>query len=117
MRSFVLRRRTFLLKLLFTALYLGVTALLYLLHVPCMFRHFLRIECPGCGMTRAYLALLHGDLPRAFSLNPLFWTVPILFLLFMTEGKLFRRQWVNSILLGVILGGYLILFILRLLSK
>lgn len=34
--------------------------------------------CPGCGMTRAALALAHGDLERACSLNPIsFIVVPI----------------------------------------
>ena len=117
MRSIILRKRALLLKLLFTALYLGIVILLYFLHIPCMFRHFLKIECPGCGLTRAYLALLHGDLSGAFSFHPLFWTVPILYLLILTDGKLFSRKWANTLLLGVILSGYLSLFILRLLSE
>ncbi len=37
----------------------------------CMFRAFTGWYCIGCGMTRALHALAHGDLARAFSMNPL----------------------------------------------
>ena len=30
------------------------------------------VPCPGCGLTRATLAALHGDLAGAFRLHPLF---------------------------------------------
>lgn len=38
---------------------------------PCMFRTFTGWFCIGCGLTRALHALVHGDVLRAFSLNPL----------------------------------------------
>ena len=38
---------------------------------PCMFRALTGWYCVGCGMTRALHALAHGDVPRAFSMNPL----------------------------------------------
>ena len=38
---------------------------------PCMFRAFTGCYCIGCGLTRALHALVHGDLARAFSMNPL----------------------------------------------
>jgi hypothetical protein len=28
------------------------------------------IECPGCGMQRAFIALLRGDLPLSLKMNP-----------------------------------------------
>jgi len=37
---------------------------------PCAFRTFTGLACPGCGLTRAAHALLHGDVAQAFSLNP-----------------------------------------------
>jgi hypothetical protein len=37
----------------------------------CLVALALRIPCPGCGMTRAALSLLHGDFAQAFGLHPL----------------------------------------------
>lgn len=37
----------------------------------CMFRALTGFYCAGCGLTRALHALVHGDLPRAFAMNPL----------------------------------------------
>jgi len=45
----------------------------------CIFKNLLGIECPGCGMTRAFSCILHGDLIAAVSYNRL---VVIVFPLF-----------------------------------
>lgn len=42
----------------------------------CIIHNITGLPCPGCGMTRAYLALLRGDLAGAFYYHPLFWMVP-----------------------------------------
>lgn len=39
--------------------------------LPCLFNLFTGYFCPGCGATRALHALVHFDLPRALSMNPL----------------------------------------------
>jgi hypothetical protein len=36
----------------------------------CLFKKFSGLECPGCGMTRAVHATLHGELGKAFRFNP-----------------------------------------------
>ena len=36
----------------------------------CVLRRYTGLECPGCGMTRATYATLHGDLWAAFKFNP-----------------------------------------------
>ena len=37
----------------------------------CTFRKLTGLNCPGCGMTRAAVAALHGQLGSAFRFNPL----------------------------------------------
>jgi Protein of unknown function (DUF2752) len=37
--------------------------------VVCLFRRITSLPCPSCGMTRAFVALGHGDLHRALGLN------------------------------------------------
>ena len=39
--------------------------------VLCPFRALTGLPCPGCGMTRAFCALGHGDLSGAFGYNAL----------------------------------------------
>ena len=41
------------------------------IHGECGFRFLLGAPCPGCGMTRACLALLHGDPADAWRLHPM----------------------------------------------
>ena len=36
----------------------------------CLFHKFTGLHCPGCGMTRAANATLHGHLGAAFRFNP-----------------------------------------------
>ena len=46
----------------------------FALHLPwprCHFRALFDIPCFTCGATRSAIALLHGDLPAAWSWNPL----------------------------------------------
>ena len=52
------------------ALTLG-TAVLFSPVKLCLMAVALHVPCPGCGMTRATLALLHGDVAHAVALHPL----------------------------------------------
>ncbi|HEY1139594.1 MAG TPA: DUF2752 domain-containing protein [Lysobacter sp.] len=38
---------------------------------PCAFHAITGLHCPGCGLTRLLHALVHGDVARAWSMNPL----------------------------------------------
>lgn len=38
---------------------------------PCIFHTLSGYWCAGCGITRALHALVHGDVARAFGMNPL----------------------------------------------
>jgi uncharacterized protein DUF2752 len=43
----------------------------------------LGIPCPGCGLTRATLSLLHGDVRQALHFHPLVWLLTPLFVAFV----------------------------------
>lgn len=36
----------------------------------CYFRRLFGIGCPGCGLTRCFICLSHGDFSRAWQFNP-----------------------------------------------
>ena len=52
------------------------------LGIPCMFRLVTGYRCPGCGMTHAAMALIHGQPKTAFRENPLSLSVVPLLLLY-----------------------------------
>lgn len=73
------QKRNRMLKLiLFTALALSVSGVFYFLFVrfkigfPCLFNSITKLNCPGCGNTRAVVSLLHFHFRKALSFNYLF---------------------------------------------
>lgn len=36
----------------------------------CYSRRWLGIECPGCGLTRSFISIMHGQFARAWRFNP-----------------------------------------------
>lgn len=38
--------------------------------IPCLVKHYLGIECPGCGFQTALLLLLKGEWKASFSVYP-----------------------------------------------
>ena len=76
------------------------------LKIPCIYLHFLGFPCPGCGMTRAVFSALRLDFTAAFSFHWMFWSVPVLLVYFLLDGKLFRKKWLNRGILWLIGVGF-----------
>ncbi len=65
--------------------------------VMCTWRRILGIECPGCGLTRSFVFLAHGELVEGFRMNAL---GPPMFLLVASQ-LVYRpvamwREWLAS---------------------
>lgn len=75
---------------------------LYLLDIGCVFRLMTGIPCPGCGMTRAWLAALRLDFSAAFAYHPLFWVVPIAFALAFVREEVASSKLKRGIDIAVI---------------
>ncbi len=86
------------------------------LGLPCPVQALLGIPCPGCGMTRAWLAALRLDFSAAFAYHPMFWAVVPVFLALVRGGKLTGRKKLDTYLLLGLLAGFLICYIVRLWS-
>ena len=51
----------------------------------CLTRQVLHMDCPGCGMTRSFIAMAHGQARRAFSYHRL---GPVIFLYVLLQVPL-----------------------------
>ena len=49
--------------------------------------------CPGCGITRACLLALQGELRAAFVAHPLWWSVPAVWLLIALDTQNAAPAW------------------------
>lgn len=83
---------------------------------PCVVRAVTGIPCPGCGLSRAWLAALRLDLAAAFFYHPLFWTVPLLGVYMLWDGELFQKPWLNKLFPAVLLGAYLLCYAVRIVA-
>lgn len=54
-----------------------VIIMLYVTGIGCLFKYATGVSCPACGITRAYVSLLRGDILGAFRYHPLFWLAPV----------------------------------------
>ncbi|MCB9677898.1 MAG: DUF2752 domain-containing protein [Alphaproteobacteria bacterium] len=61
----------------------------YEIPVMCGFRRITGFGCPGCGLTRSFAFMAHGDVISAFQMN---WLGPFLFTAFATQPP--YRAWV-----------------------
>lgn len=57
----------------------------------CPVRFFTGIACPGCGMTRALLALLKLDFALAFEMHPLVFLLPFAVLIYFLRGLIPKK--------------------------
>ena len=103
-------------KLIATAAVAAVIAAMYILDLSCLFMGLFDIPCPGCGITRAYIALFHLDFAAAFAHNPMFWTVPILYVSYLFDDKLFKARWANALLLTLLYGGLFAAWVCKLIA-
>ena len=89
---------------------LTVAALCYLMFGViggwCLFRRITGLPCLTCGMGRAWLCALRLDFVRAFFWHPLFWTLPLLVLLFLFCNRLPKKAVVAAAaILAVLFAG------------
>ena len=101
-------------KLCLTVVLLALLGLWMLCKLPCVFRLLTGVICPGCGMTRAWLAALRLDLKTAFAAHPMFWSIPALALFAFFDGRLFQNRRVNAWALWLLLGGFFLCYGIRL---
>lgn len=43
--------------------------------IPCIWKTLFHVDCPGCGLTRAFMKLISLDFQAAYHLNPMIFIV------------------------------------------
>lgn len=91
-------------------------ALLYLFFhlvgIGCPIRYTTGISCPGCGMTRAVLALLRFDFAAAFQFHPLVYVLPFALLVFLFRHRISNKFY--KIFIFTFVGLFVIIYLVRL---
>ncbi len=108
-----MKRKHIIDKLLVTAIFITLIALRWIFSIPCPFREFLHISCPGCGMSRAFFALCRLDIPAAFEHHYMVWSLPLLYFYFWFDGRLFKNKRLNIAVIIIIAAGFLINWLVR----
>lgn len=105
---------------LIALLAVGVFGALILLGIyQCPVYGILGIPCPGCGMSRAAMAMLRGDIALAFAMNPgLFWLIlcggvvalsGVLDIFGCKANTLYKNKW----LYVAIFAGLILIYVVR----
>lgn len=87
-----------------------------IINTMCFFRNITGLPCPGCGLTRAGLALFRGEIMQSLHYHPLLVPLVVIILLYLYSFFFYKRLYLffskNTIfwfLLGVIfIGAYLV---------
>lgn len=56
--------------------------------VTCPIKYITGISCAGCGMSRAWIALLHFNIHEAFMYHPLFFLPPVVVIVMLLKSKI-----------------------------
>ena len=86
--------------------------------IPCLFRSFTGLQCPGCGTSRMMLALMRFDIPAAFAYNPVaFFSFPLWILIsigaFIGWPKPIRSSQILLRILYINIAVYMVFAVLR----
>lgn len=87
-------------------------AFLQCIGITCPVKFVTGISCAGCGMTRAWMALLHLDFSKAVYYHPLFWLPPVALVIFACRKRM--NQKVYKILMFTMAVVFVIVYICRL---
>lgn len=93
-----------------TALY----AAFALLGIGCPIKFLTGISCAGCGMTRAWAAVLRLDFADAFRFHPLWWTIPPALAVFLNKRRI--RKKTLKISLFIFMTAFIIVYLYRMLA-
>lgn len=79
--------------------------------VTCPIKYITGISCAGCGMSRAWIALLHFNINEAFMYHPLFFLPPVVVIVMLLKSKINIKFY--KIFMSTIAGAFVIVYLYR----
>ena len=67
--------------------FLNIISWLEQKELPCLFKKYLHVDCPGCGFQRSIIALLKGNFTESFLLFPTSFALMLFFIIFFINNK------------------------------
>ena len=92
----MLLAKIYLILLVLAGIYIRLSgqALETIYFLPCIFKGVTGIPCPGCGMTRAGLAILQGEFSTAWRYHPFSFLLIGLSILIVFQPEYTQETWV-----------------------
>lgn len=79
--------------------------------VTCPIKYITGISCAGCGMSRAWIALLHFNIHEAFMYHPLFFLPPVVVIVMLLKSKINIKFY--KIFIFTMAGAFVIVYLYR----
>lgn len=79
--------------------------------VTCPIKYIMGISCAGCGMSRAWIALLHFNIHEAFMYHPLFFLPPVVVIFMLLKSKINIKFY--KIFMFTMAGAFVIVYLYR----
>ena len=91
----VLLAKNFLILLVLAGIYIRLSGQAFetVYFLPCIFKGVTGIPCPGCGMTRACLAILQGEFSTAWRYHPFSFLLIGLTILIVFQPEYTQETW------------------------
>lgn len=79
--------------------------------VTCPIKYITGISCAGCGMSRAWISLLHFNIHDAFMYHPLFFLPPVVVIVMLLKSKINIK--IYKIFMFTMAGAFVIVYLYR----
>ena len=79
--------------------------------VTCPIKYITGISCAGCGMSRAWIALMHFNIHEAFMYHPLFFLPPVVVIVMLLKSKINIKSY--KIFMFTMAGAFVIVYLYR----
>jgi hypothetical protein len=92
----------FLKKVLIWCIVLGlIVVFMYITDIKCIIKATIGVPCPTCGMTRAWISVLHLDFAQAFKWHPIFPIAIVVVYLIIDNGN--PKKWFKMLLMFTVI--------------